>query len=80
MTTRTCVPYFLKSFSLDHLQDLFMAHRCIRVLLQNLENKNADDYILLRDYLKEKYSEIKRQSKGYFIKDITFFYTSVKLN
>lgn len=50
-----------------------MAHRCIRVLLQNLENKNADDYILQIDYLKEKYSEIKRQPQGYFIKDITFF-------
>lgn len=32
----TYVPYFLKPFSLDHLQDLFMAHGRIRVFLQNL--------------------------------------------
>lgn len=34
------LPYFLKPFSLDHLQDLFMAHGCVGVFLQNLKEHN----------------------------------------
>lgn len=34
------LPYFLQPFSLDHLQDLFMAHGCVGVFLQNLKEHN----------------------------------------
>lgn len=33
------LPYFLQPFSLDHLQDLFMAHGCVGVFLQNLKEQ-----------------------------------------
>lgn len=33
-------PYLLESFSLNHLQDLFMTHRRVRVLLEHLGEKN----------------------------------------
>lgn len=29
-------PYLLKPFSLNYLQDLFMTHRCVGVLLKHL--------------------------------------------
>lgn len=45
------LPYFLKPFSLDHLQDLFMAHGCVGVFLQNLKEhkeitKKKSQYIV----------------------------------
>lgn len=36
-TTVKYLPYFFKPFSLNHLQDLFMAHGCVGVFLQNLK-------------------------------------------
>lgn len=36
----THLPYFLQPFSLDHLQDLLMAHGCVGVFLQNLKEHN----------------------------------------
>lgn len=33
------LPYFLKPFSLDHLQDFFMAHGCVGVFLQDLKEQ-----------------------------------------
>lgn len=35
-------PDFFKSFFLDNLKDLFMAHRCIRIFLQDLASKSRD--------------------------------------
>lgn len=40
-------PYLLESFSLNHLQDLFMTHRCVWVLLEDL-GKNTMNTISAR--------------------------------